>query len=1081
MEIRSKWNYSLQILQVVLCTTFLLIWPTSAKSQAVNATLSGKITDASGGSVAKANVTASNLATGFSRSAQSSDNGEYSIPALPAGEYKVSVEFSGFGKQTKNITLRVEQAAELDFTLSPGEVVQKVEVEATSELAEPTRTQVSTVIQERQIENLPVNGREFINFALLSPAVQVGDTTAGSTDVIVEPVTKLSFAGQNINYNFIAVDGADDISTASGIQRGTPPQDSVQEFRVINTSYTADFGRAVGGIVNIITKSGTNDWHGTLYEYFRNNKLDAKSILAAPGLNTLRQNQFGAAVGGPIQKDKTLLFANYEGQRRGESPFYNSIVLANITAINNVKTTVFGLPAEPAGLNVLRTADYDNAFVRLDRSINDHNTFMARYFINDGRLLNQSPLNDGFDLPSAFKNNRINDQSFVASLTSVITPTIVNDLRGQFARRNFDFKVTHTQPHLEVANTFATGVNRGNPDLYIEKRGEIVDYVTINLGKNTLSFGGNFNYVVTDESFPLFFPFEADFPSLGALLGTDGVVSGCVTAPACPHPFLVEFERFQAPNFTESTLTNFAQLYAGGAIPTAIRNQARGALNHTYNGLYAQDKWRATAKLTINYGLRWDFETWPARALNSQYNNFDPRLGIAYNLGGHWNVVVRAGSGLFHGIIPERLLACQIPVCGGIGKFPGFSNVADNLDSTTLDWAYAGAPAATNAALASLLSTGTYTDAAPVPAYVTAAPNNSCPVSHTFGTPASLADCIDSFFGPETIVRFDKNHKNPYGIQSSLSVEFDPVKDTTVSVTYLRTKGVHLGSFYNINQPLPSGQDMVHDSAGNVGLKNVFFIPAVFGVPPHTVPGTACINQQLPCQFNYATYLLATSRWNSNFNGLLVNVNKRLSHHFSAGISYTYAHTIDDGPNPSFVLIPQDNQNFGQEKANSADDIRHRFVGNAVISSPTTGSPWFRDFQVGLITTLQSPEWFTKFAGFDANGDIFGTNDRVGIEGRDTFRGKNLYSFDLRGSRSFTVREKQRLELVAEAFNLFNHTNIKYFNTVYGSADFCNLTPRPASCGAGPFFFQGSPNPSYGTPRAVFNPRQIQLALRYSW
>ncbi len=1081
MVIRSKLNYSLQILQVVLCATFLLISPTSSRSQAVNATLSGKITDASGGSVAKANVTASNLATRFSRSAQSSDNGEYSIPALPAGEYKVSVEFSGFGKQTKNITLRVEQAAELDFTLSPGEVVQKVEVEATSELAEPTRTQVSTVIQERQIENLPVNGREFINFALLSPAVQVGDTTAGSTDVIVEPVTKLSFAGQNINYNFIAVDGADDISTASGIQRGTPPQDSVQEFRVINTSYTADFGRAVGGIVNIITKSGTNDWHGTLYEYFRNNKLDAKSILAAPGLNTLRQNQFGAAVGGPIQKDKTFLFANYEGQRRGESPFYNSIVLANITAINNVKTTVFGLPAEPAGLNVLRTADYDNAFVRLDRSINDHNTFMARYFINDGRLLNQSPLNDGFDLPSAFKNNRINDQSFVASLTSVITPTIVNDLRGQFARRNFDFKVTHTQPHLEVANTFATGVNRGNPDLYIEKRGEIVDYVTINLGKNTLSFGGNFNYVVTDESFPLFFPFEADFPSLGALLGTDGVVSGCVTAPACPHPFLVEFERFQAPNFTESTLTNFAQLYAGGAIPTAIRNQARGALNHTYNGLYAQDKWRATAKLTINYGLRWDFETWPARALNSQYNNFDPRLGIAYNLGGHWNVVVRAGSGLFHGIIPERLLACQIPVCGGIGKFPGFSNVADNLDSTTLDWAYAGAPAATNAALASLLSTGTYTDAAPVPAYVTAAPNNSCPVSHTFGTPASLADCIDSFFGPETIVRFDKNHKNPYGIQSSLSVEFDPVKDTTVSVTYLRTKGVHLGSFYNINQPLPSGQDMVHDSAGNVGLKNVFFIPAVFGVPPHTVPGTACINQQLPCQFNYATYLLATSRWNSNFNGLLVNVNKRLSHHFSAGISYTYAHTIDDGPNPSFVLIPQDNQNFGQEKANSADDIRHRFVGNAVISSPTTGSPWFRDFQVGLITTLQSPEWFTKFAGFDANGDIFGTNDRVGIEGRDTFRGKNLYSFDLRGSRSFTVREKQRLELVAEAFNLFNHTNIKYFNTVYGSADFCNLTPRPASCGAGPFFFQGSPNPSYGTPRAVFNPRQIQLALRYSW
>jgi hypothetical protein len=1064
-----------------------------ANGQAVNATLSGKVVDTSGGTIGKATVTVTNTATGFSRSVQVSDAGEYTIPALPAGDYTVSALFTGFSKQTKAITLQVGQSADLDFTLTPGSVSEKVEVEATSELAEPTRTQVSTVIQERQIENLPVNGREFINFALLSPAVQIGDTTAGSTDVIVEPVTKLSFAGQNINYNFIAVDGADDISTASGIQRGTPPQESVQEFRVINTSYTADFGRAVGGIVNIITRSGTNDWHGTLYEYFRNNKLDATSILAAPGLNTLRQNQFGAAIGGPIKKDKTFFFANYEGQRRGESPFYNSIVLKNIAAINNVKTTVFGLPAEPARLDVLRTADYDNAFVRLDHSINDHNTFMVRYFINNGRLLNQSPLNDGFDLPSAFKNNRINDQSLAGSLASIFSSKMVNELRGQFARRNFDFKVTHTQPHLEVANTFTTGVNRGNPDLYIEKRGEVVDNVTLNLGKNTVSFGGNFNYVVTDESFPLFFPFEADFPSLGAFLGNDGVVTGCATAPACPHPFLVEFERFQAPNFTEAKLASFAQLYAApGAIPTTIRDQARAALNHTYNGFYIQDKWRTTAKLTVNYGLRWDFETWPTRALNSRYKNFDPRLGIAYNVGGPWNIVVRAGSGLFHGIIPERLLACQAPVCGGLGKFPGLNNVVDNLDSRTLDWAYAGVPADNNAALSALLASGTYPDCVPsatqtcpgvgpVPTYVTAAPNNSCPVSHTFMTPVNLADCIDSFFGPETIVRFDRNHKNPYGIQSSLSVEFDPFKDTTVSVTYMRTKGVHLGSFYNINQPLPSGQDMVHDSAGNVGLKNVFFIPSVFGVPPHTVPGTACINQQLPCPFNYATYLLATSRWNSNFNGLLINVNKRLSRHFSAGISYTYAHTIDDGPNPSFVLIPQDNQNFRQEKANSADDIRHRFVGNAVISSPTTGSLWFRDFQVGMIATLQSPEWFTKFAGFDANGDIFGTNDRVGIEPRDTFRGKNLYTFDLRGSRSFTVRENQKLEFIAEAFNLANHVNIKYFNTVYSSADFCNVIPVPAACGAGPFFTEGSPNPNYGTPRAVFNPRQIQLALRYSW
>src|SRR5215468_3339508 len=269
----------------------------TAISQAVNATLSGKVTDASGGSVAKATVSIVNSGTGFTRTAQSSDTGEYTLPALPAGEYSVSATFTGFGKQTKTITLQVGQAAELDFRLTPGSVEQKVQVEATSELQEPTRTQVSTVIQERQIENLPVNGREFIDFALLSPAVQIGDTTAGSTDVIVEPVTKLSFAGQNINYNFIAVDGADDVSTASGIQRSTPPQDSVQEFRVINTDFTVEFGRATAGIVNIITKSGTNSWHGSAYEYFRNDALDAVSILSAPGFNVLRQNQFGVSAG----------------------------------------------------------------------------------------------------------------------------------------------------------------------------------------------------------------------------------------------------------------------------------------------------------------------------------------------------------------------------------------------------------------------------------------------------------------------------------------------------------------------------------------------------------------------------------------------------------------------------------------------------------------------------------------------------------------------------------------------------------------------------------------------------------------
>ncbi|HYL61282.1 MAG TPA: carboxypeptidase regulatory-like domain-containing protein [Candidatus Methylomirabilis sp.] len=1038
----------------------------TARGQAVTATLSGRVVDTSGGSVGKANVTITNAATGFTRSVQASDAGEYAIPALPAGDYSVSAEYTGFGKQTKNITLQVGQTATLDFTLTPGAVAEKVEVEATSELQEPTRTQVSTVITERQIMDLPVNGREFIDFALLAPAVTVGDTTSGSTDVIVEPVTKLAFAGQNIHFNFIAVDGADDISTASGIQRGTPPQESVQEFRVINSDYSTEFGRAVGGIVNIITRSGTNDWHGSLYEYFRNDKMDAVNLLQATGAHVLRQNQFGFDLGGPITKDKTFIFANYEGQRRGESPFYNSAVLANISAINEVKA-IYGLAPEPNLGSVLRTNDTDNGFIRLDHSFNANEQLFVRYFVNDGRLLNQSPLNDGFDLPSAFKDNFYRDQSIAGTLASVLTPTLVNELRMQFARRSFDFPTVTTQPHLELSNIFTIGVNRGNPDFYRESRFELVDNVTRNFDKHTVSFGGDFNFVKTTESFPLFYPFEADFPNLGAFLGNDGVNGAqCVSAagqpggpgPAgCQHPNVIFFERFQAPNFNEQSLNT--SVFKGTRFTSAIRNQAEGTLNHTYDGFFIQDKWRATDRLTLNGGIRWEWETWPSDVLNTQWKNFDPRLGLAYNLGTKHNVVVRAGFGLFHGIIPAPLLACQEPSCGGvIGKYPG-RPFEDGLNAKTELFAFASAPAITGLGLQGLIKDGAYPD------------NTTDPFTNPFPGCTPIANC--GFFGPAVVVRFDQNHQNPYGIQASLAVEFEPLPDTTVSISGLHVRGVHLGSFFNVNQPNPTGTATLHDSAGQTGPKNLYCTPALLNSCPFT-PGVRT--------FPIAIYFEATSRWDSQYDGLLVNINRRLARNFSYGLSYTWSKTIDDGPNPSFVLIPQDSMNFRGERADSSDDVRNRLVLNGTVTTPKTWNMFARDFLFSAIATIQSPQRFSKYAGFDENGDIFGNNDRVGIEPRNTFIGDNFRTVDLRLARTFKFRETKSLELMAEGFNVSNTLNIRFFNTVYGASDFCPFNPTAFGCPAKPSgFLEGSPNPLYGTPRALFNPRQIQLAAKFNF
>src|SRR5947207_3154728 len=348
---------------VVLLVVFLTA--SSLSAQVVTVTIQGRVYDTTGAAISQANVSVTNPATGFSRSATASATGDYQISALPVGDYTVTAEKSGFQKQAKRVHLDIGASGNVDFNLAVGQISQEVTVQDVGEVAEPTRTMVSSVIDERKIQELPVNGRQFIDFALLAPGVTVGDTTSGSTDVIIEPVTKLSFAGQNIHYNFVAIDGADNMSTASGIQKTTPSQEAVQEFRVVNSSYGTEFGRAVGGIVNIITKSGTNSLHGSVYEYFRNDKMDAENKLAAAGgFNKLRQNQFGATLGGPIVKDKTFYFANYEGQRHSESPYYNQTVLDNITAINQVKTQVFGLPAE--NLFVNRTINYDNFTGKVD-------------------------------------------------------------------------------------------------------------------------------------------------------------------------------------------------------------------------------------------------------------------------------------------------------------------------------------------------------------------------------------------------------------------------------------------------------------------------------------------------------------------------------------------------------------------------------------------------------------------------------------------------------------------------------------------------------------------------------------------
>src|SRR3989454_1091098 len=318
-------------LLAVLGVVILGTWAKPAFPQATTtqAQLNGVVRDQSGGAGAKAAITLREVDTNSTYTTTSNTDGLYTFAIVPPGRYELTAEFSGFGKYTQTgIVLSVAQIATIDITLKVAQAGEKVVVTAETPVIEATRTEISQVIDTEQIKALPISGRLFTDFALLSPGVSVGHTSAQSP--FTDPsVIRISFGGQRDLNNAVTVDGADNIMAANGSQRATPSQEAVSEFRVVNNGFGAEYGRALGGIVNIVTKSGTNELHGSVYDYLQNNATDARSLLqVAPLADTLRQNQFGATLGGPIRKDKTFFFLNYEGQRRAQSPTYPTLLFA---------------------------------------------------------------------------------------------------------------------------------------------------------------------------------------------------------------------------------------------------------------------------------------------------------------------------------------------------------------------------------------------------------------------------------------------------------------------------------------------------------------------------------------------------------------------------------------------------------------------------------------------------------------------------------------------------------------------------------------------------------------------------------
>src|SRR5215469_10991472 len=494
----------------VLATLILGTWarPTTAQVGAASAQLNGAVRDASGGSVAKASVTLRNTETNRTYSTVSNENGLYVLANVPPGRYELTTDATGFAKSTlTGIELTVGQTATIGVTLKVASGKEKVVVTTETPVIEPTKTEISQVVATQQIESLPISGRLFTDFALLTPGVATSRTSLGTTFTDFE-TTQISFAGMRSFSNEITVDGADFVNASSGVQRATPPQESVQEFRVVNNSFGTEYGRAVGGIVNIVTKGGTNEWHGSLYEYFQNASLNSRSLLqAAPLPKQGRSNQFGGTLGGPIKQDRTFFFVNYEGRRSAWSPIYPPDLVNNILLIDQAKA-IMGIGPEgctggvakclpnfagdPANITqaqafgflktFLKTGDDDFGFVRLDHQLTTNNRLAFRYNVQDirslGELVGSTLDGGGIGTPSGGRDLFVRDQSVVATVNSLLTPNVVNTVLVQYARRHYNFLGATGEPDFSVLNDLEIGHNFGTNDRLYETRVQFSDSVS---------------------------------------------------------------------------------------------------------------------------------------------------------------------------------------------------------------------------------------------------------------------------------------------------------------------------------------------------------------------------------------------------------------------------------------------------------------------------------------------------------------------------------------------------------------------------------------------------------------------------
>lgn len=907
-----------------------------AQQTVTSATISGRVEDASGAVVRGVSLTATNLGTNQKQTATTDNDGRYRFPYLQVGTYRVVVEAQGFSSLTRELTVTVGQSLDLPLKLDVAGLSARVNVATDAPMIETVRTQVTETIRPAEINELPLNGRNYLDLALLIPGVS--PTNTGSNQRFAEtsavPGQGISVAGQRNLYNSFVVDGLSANDDAADLTGTYFSEEVINQFQVITSGSIAEFGRASGGVINIITKSGTNDWHGNLYGFARNQRFDARNPLA-PTKDLLTQGQYGGSISGPIKQDRTFLFTNFEQTRRNYSAVI-TIAPSAVTTINN-RLNAAGYKGQLLGTGVVPASfDTTNFFARFDHKLNDRNQLSARYSLYH-IIADNSRTVGGLNTVSRGSGLDDTDQTVAVSNITTLNSRALNEARFQFTNSRLGAPINDSiGPAVGISGVANFGTATSSPlDRDINLL-EAVDNVATQLGSHSPKAGVDFLYNRVNINFP------------GAIQGVYAFNS--------------------LNNFLTGNYSNFQQAFGA---PSQFQSNPN-------IGFFGQDEWRVRSNFTVNAGLRYDLQFLPS-PIQTDRNNIAPRLGFAYAPGDR-KTVIRANVGIYYDRIPLRATSNAL-------QRDGSKYVVVQFSPTQ-----AGAPV--------------------FPNVLTAQPA--------------------TFITKPNITRIDANIENSYSQQANVQVERELPANAVISVGYLHLRTLHIIASRNVNVPTA---------------------PASAGIPNLGRPD--------PTWGNISRY---ESAGDSYYNGLVVSVNKRAARWANVRLSYTLSKTTDDAGN-FFFSTPQNNFNLRDDMGRSDNDQRHRLVVSGSFQSAMQGKErgWhcaLRGFQLSYIYTYASRLPFNILLGSDRNFDTTNNDRPVGV-GRNTGRGFDFSSFDLRLSRRFHLTERVGLDVLAEGFNLFNRANFGVPNNTFGSGT--------------------SPSATFGQPTAAFDPRQFQFGLKMSF